>query len=186
MLEWLVTIAAAKVGEAVFEQVLKLGQAAAEDYVKDFFKDCLKGGVALTKPEVTKKAVATALKEFLAIMTEELEDKDLSQTDIRDYYEQNLIQFVKDAAVKPLLGKAFEPDCGKVDTEALSQIWQRSSLKGRPFSPMPDGFDWAAVGALYLKKVRRIVRETPELRSLPNLRKRIRIDLPTIRFKSPP
>ena len=31
MLEWLVTIGAAKVGEVVFEQVLKLGQAAAED-----------------------------------------------------------------------------------------------------------------------------------------------------------
>jgi len=41
MLEWLVTIGAAELGKAIFEQVLKLGQAAAEDYVKDFFKGCL-------------------------------------------------------------------------------------------------------------------------------------------------
>ena len=43
MWEWLATIGAAKLGEAIFEQVLKLGQSAAEDYVKDFFKDCLRG-----------------------------------------------------------------------------------------------------------------------------------------------
>ena len=30
---------AAKLGESLFEQVLELGQSAAKDYVKDFFKD---------------------------------------------------------------------------------------------------------------------------------------------------
>ena len=134
MLEWLVSFGAVEVGKALSEQVVKLGQVAAEDYVKDFFKDCLKGGIASTKPEVTKKAVATALKEFLAIVTEELEDKNLSQAEIRDRYESNLIKFVQDSAVKPLLGNAFDPDCKHVDTEALSQVWQRSSLKGRSFS----------------------------------------------------
>jgi hypothetical protein len=38
MLEWLVTIGAAEIGKAIFEQVLKLGQPAAEDYVKDFWR----------------------------------------------------------------------------------------------------------------------------------------------------
>jgi NACHT domain len=166
MLEWLATIGAAKLGEAVFEQVLKLGQSAAEDYVKDFFKSSLKEGTALAKPEVTKKAVASAVKEFLGIVTEELEDRELSRAQIRDGYEASLIQFVKDETVTPLLGKAFEPDCGAIDAAALAQIWQQSMLKGQPFPAMPDGFDWALVGSLYLKKVRRIVRETPELLEL--------------------
>jgi hypothetical protein len=167
MLEWLATIGVVEVGKAVFEQGLKLTQAAAEDYVKDFFKDCLKEGLALGKPEVTKKAVASALKEFLSIVVEELEDKGVSGAEIRDRYERQLVQFVQDDAVKPLLGRAFEKDCQKLDTIALAQVWSRSVLKGKQgFPVMPNEFDWAAVGSLYLKKVRRIVRETPELKAL--------------------
>ncbi|MGI0495168.1 HEAT repeat domain-containing protein [Alkalinema pantanalense CENA528] len=164
--EWLATAGAVGVGQLVFDQVLKLGQAAAEDYVKDFFKDSLKAGVARTKPDVTKKAVASALQEFLAIVVEELEDRELSRAEIRDRYEANLVQFVQEDAVKPLLGQAFEKDCKQVDTVALAAVWGRSQRKGKPFTPMPEGFDWDGVGSLYLKKVRRIVRETPELRAL--------------------
>lgn len=164
--EWLATAGAVSVGQVVFEQVLKLGQAAAEDYVKDFFKESLKTGVARTQPDVTKKAVASALQEFLAIVVEELEDRELSRAEIRDRYEANLVQFVQEAAVKPLLGQAFEKDCKQVDTEALAEVWQRSQRKGKPLTPMPEGFDWDGMGRLYLKKVRRIVRETPELRAL--------------------
>jgi hypothetical protein len=167
MLEWLVAIGTVEIGKAVFEQGLKLGQAAAEDYVKDFFKDCLKGTVSLANPAVTKKAVAGALKEFLEIAIEELEDQDLSKAEIRDrYYDLALVEFVKDEAVKPLLGRAFEQDCKAVDSGALVGIWERSQLKGKPFPEMPNEFDWAEVGKAYLKKVRKIVRETPELRSL--------------------
>ncbi|MCU0544057.1 MAG: hypothetical protein MUE44_18090 [Oscillatoriaceae cyanobacterium Prado104] len=79
MLEWLLTIGAAELGKAIFEQVLKLGQSAAEDYVKDFFKGCLQEGIATAKPEVTKKAVAEALKAFLMLVTDELEDRELSK-----------------------------------------------------------------------------------------------------------
>ena len=166
MLEWLVTIGAAELGKAVFEQVLKLGQAAAEDYVKDFFKGCLKDGIAAARPEVAKKAVAAALKAFLLIVADELEDQDLSQAEIRDRYDPALIQFVQDVSVRPLLGRAFEKDCTAIDTAALAVIWNLSTLKGKPFPVLPAEFDWAQVGSKYLKKVRRIVRETPELRSL--------------------
>jgi hypothetical protein len=85
MLEWLVAIGTVEIGKAVLEQGLKLSQSAAEEYVKDFFKDCLKGTVSLANPAVTKKAVAGALKEFLEIVIEELEDKGLSGAEIRDY-----------------------------------------------------------------------------------------------------
>jgi chaperonin GroEL (HSP60 family) len=84
MSELLLPLMMAKVGEVVLEQGLKLTQAAAEDYVKDFFKDCLKGSVALANPSVTKKAVGSALKAFVEIVIEELEDKGLSGAEIRD------------------------------------------------------------------------------------------------------
>jgi GTPase SAR1 family protein len=166
MLEWLVTIGAAELGKAVFEQVLKLGQAAAEDYVKDFFKGCVKEGMTAAKPEVAKKAVAAALKAFLLVVADELEDQELSQAKIRDRYDPALIQFVKDDAVKPLLGQAFEKDCVAIDVAALAGIWARSHWRDQPFPTLPAEFDWSQIGSKYLKKVRRIVRETPELRSL--------------------
>ena len=166
MLEWLLTLGAAELGKAIFEQVLKLGQSAAEDYVKDFFKGCLQEGIAATKPEVTKKAVAEALKAFLLLVTDELEDRELSKAEIRDRYDPALVQFIQNESVKPILGKAFEKDCRALDTIALSAIWQQSALKGKPFPTIPEEFDWQRVGGEYLKKERRIIRETPELRSL--------------------
>ncbi|QLE52933.1 hypothetical protein FD724_33775 (plasmid) [Nostoc sp. C057] len=130
MLEWLVTIGATELGKAIFEQVLKLGQAAAEDYVKDFFKACLKEGIIVAKPEVTKKAVAEALKSFLLLVTDELEDQNLSKAEIRDRYEPNLVQFVQDTSVKSILSKAFEKDCGAIEVAALASIWQQSTFRG--------------------------------------------------------
>lgn len=166
MWEGLLAIGAAELGKVFFEQVLKLGQAAAEDYVKDFFKGCLKDGVAATKPDVAKKAVAQALAEFWLLVTDELEDQAVSRAEIRDRYEQPFLQFVQHDQVKPILGKAFEKDCRGVDSPALAAIWQQSTCKRQPFPAMPAEFDWSRVGQEYLKKVRRIIRETPELRSL--------------------
>jgi len=167
MLEWLAPIATAELGKVVFEQTLKLGQTAAEDYVKDFFKGCLKDGVAATKPEVAKKAVAAALQAFLLLIEDELLDRDVSKVEIRDRYEQPLLQFIKNDGVKPLLGKAFEPECRQIDAPSLHNLWQQSTFKdGKPFPAMPTDFNWQRVGDEYVRKVRRIVRETPELRSL--------------------
>jgi hypothetical protein len=166
MLEWLLTIGATELGKAIFEQVLKLGQAAAEDYVKDFFKGCLKEGILSAKPEVVKKAVAEALKAFLLLVTDELEDQDLSKAEIRDRYDPALVKFVQNESVKPILGKAFEKDCRAIDAGALSTLWQQSVLRDKPFPVMPERFSWQRVNEEYLKKVRRIIREAPELRSL--------------------
>ena len=127
----------------------------------------MKEDVALAKPEIAKKAVAGALQAFLLLVTDELEDQELSKAAIRDRaYEEALAQFVKNDQVKPILGQAFEKDCGAIDSATLATLWAQSTLRGKPFPVMPDGFDWQRIGSEYLKKVRRIVRETPELRSL--------------------
>jgi hypothetical protein len=166
MLEFLLTIGASELGKAIFEQALKLGQSAAEDYVKDFFKDCLKEGITSTKPEVTKKAVAQALKEFLVLVQKELEDWEISEAEIRDLYDRPLVQFVKNDLVKPILGRAFERDCTAIDTIALTEIWKNSNFRDKPFPEMPPEFNWQVIGGKYIKKVQKIIRETPELRAL--------------------
>ncbi|MBD2316566.1 hypothetical protein [Phormidium tenue] len=145
MLEFLLTIGASELGKAIFEQALKLGQSAAEDYVKDFFKDCLKEGITSTKPEVTKKAVAQALKEFLVLVQKELEDWEISEAEIRDLYDRPLVQFVKNDLVKPILGRAFERDCTAIDTIALTEIWKNSNFRDKPFPEMPPEFNWQVI-----------------------------------------
>jgi len=46
--------------DLVFKDILlELGKGALEDYVKDFFKDCIKGGIDSTKPRVLKKAFSS-------------------------------------------------------------------------------------------------------------------------------
>jgi len=166
MLELLLTIGASELGKAVFEQALKLGQSTAEDYVKDFFKDCLKEGITSAKPEVTKKAVAQALKEFLVLVQNELVDWEIPEAEIRNHYDRPLVQFVKNDLVKPILGKAFERDCTAIDTIALAEVWKNSIFKDKTFPLMPLEFNWQVIGGKYIKKVQKLIRETPELRSL--------------------
>lgn len=166
ILESLLTVGTAQLVEVMFEQTLKLIQGAAEDYVKDFFKGCLKDQLVAAKPEVTKKAVAEALKAFFELVWDELEDQDLSQAEIRDLYEPNLSLFAKDDAVKPILGQAFDKDCSTVNGNELAAIWKKLTYKDEPVLAMPDGFDWLRVGGEYLKRVRKIIRNTPELKAL--------------------
>jgi len=167
MLEWWVAIGTAELGKAMFEQGLKLGQTAAEEYVKDFLKGCLKDGLAGAKPEVAKKAVAKALEAFLKIVVAELEEQGLSPTEIRYRFQPVLVKFVKDKLVKPILGRAFEKDCPSIDVAELAAIWGRSNnCKGKLSTSLPEGFDWVDVGKEYVKKVQKIVKETPELKPL--------------------
>ena len=166
MFESLLTSGAVQLVEVIFEQTLKLVQGAAEDYVKDFFKGCLKDQLIAAKPEVTKKAVAEALKAFFELVWDELEDQDLSQAEIRDLYEPNLFLFAKDDAVKPILGQAFDKDYSTVNGNELAAIWKKLTYKDKPVLAMPDGFDWLRVGKEYLKRVKKIIRNTPELKAL--------------------
>jgi hypothetical protein len=149
-------------GKLVLEKGLELGQAAAEDYVKDFFKDALHGELG-AKPEVAKKAVGEALKAFLGLVVEELEDCEVSPAEIRNWYEKPLMAFVKDEAVKPILGGAFERECRTIDAVVLERAWGRSEFKKKNFPSIPEGFDWERIGKEYLKKVRKIVRSSEEL-----------------------
>jgi len=142
------------------EILLKLGKEALEDYVKDFFKDCIKEGVQLAQPDVLKKALGEALQQFLKLVEDELL-LDFSEAEVRDNYQVAIARFIRDDDVKPLLGKAFEKDCRAIDADKLRAIW------GQRDSPaMPVGFNWDEVAKQYVKEVKRIVRNAPELRAI--------------------
>ena len=89
--------------------------------------------MTVAKPEVAKKAVAEALQAFLLLVTDELEDQELSKAEIRDRHDPALVQFIKDESVKPLLGQAFEKDCSAIDSTALASLWTQFSLQDKPF-----------------------------------------------------
>ena len=113
--------------DLVFKDVLlQLGKGALEDYVKDFFKDCIKGGVESAKPTVLKKALGEALQQFLKIVEDELEfECNLSGAQIRDGYEIPIEKFIQHQEVKQLLGQAFAKDCRGIDSKQLGKIWRQ-------------------------------------------------------------
>jgi len=149
--------------DLVFQKVLlKLGKGALEDYVKDFFKDCLKGGVESAQPSVLKKALGEALQQFLKIVEDELEFScNLSGAEIRDGYEISIEKFITHQEVKPLLGQAFAKDCRALDSKQLGKIWQQHYAIA-----MPTEFDWHGVAKEYVKEVKRIIKQSPQLRAI--------------------
>ncbi|MEQ9236900.1 HEAT repeat domain-containing protein [Coleofasciculus sp. E2-BRE-01] len=140
--------------------LLKLGKEALEDYVKDFFKDCIKTGVQSAQPDILKKALGEALQQFLKLIEYELLFY-VTEAEVRDNYQIVIEQFIKDDDVKPLLGKAFEKDCRAIDANQLRTIWVQR------YSPdMPTGFNWEEITKPYLKEVKSIVRNSRELKEL--------------------
>ncbi|NET60961.1 MAG: hypothetical protein F6K47_33960 [Symploca sp. SIO2E6] len=144
------------------EVLLELGKGALEDYVKDFFKDCIKVGVTSAEPKVWQKALGEAIQQFLKIVETELEYIcALSGAQIRDNYEIPVGKFIKNRAVKPLLGQAFAKDCLALEGGKLEAIWQQQHLP-----TMPADFDWHRVAKLYVNKVKQIIQQSPELRGI--------------------
>lgn len=136
--------------------LLKLGKEALEDYVKDFFKDCIKTGVQSAQPDILKKALGEALQQFLKLIEYELLFY-VTEAEVRDNYQIVIERFIKDDDVKPLLGKAFEKDCRAIDANQLSTIWVQH------YSPdMPTGFNWEEITKPYLKEVKSIVRNSSD------------------------
>lgn len=118
--------------------------------------------MASAKPGVLQKAVGEALKQFLKLVEDELElNCGLSGAEIRDGYEIRIEKFIKDTEVKPLLCKAFEKDCRAIDADKLRAIWVQQ------YPPaMPTGFDWQQIAKQYVTEVKRIVKNSPELKAL--------------------
>jgi predicted NACHT family NTPase len=158
---WGVAQAAGFVFKPILEELSKDLAAVAKDAAKDWTKDLFKGipGNALKRLQKQDIDIAAgkALKEFLLLVQQELEDA------VED---EKLKQFVKpfktfihNKDVKEILGSAFKYECETLDTKTLESKWYELDL-----SALPAEFDWKRVGKRYLKKVKAIIRDTDELR----------------------
>jgi predicted metalloprotease with PDZ domain len=127
MLEWLAAATGVELGKLVLDQVLNLGKAALDDYIKDFFKHCI-GGVAQLKAETLKQPMAEAIGFFINRFIKELQLNDVPETSIEHHYKATIKRFVQDKAVRPILGTAFEKNCKQIDYQQLEQFGP-SSIK---------------------------------------------------------
>ncbi|HEY9650354.1 MAG TPA: NTPase, partial [Coleofasciculaceae cyanobacterium] len=161
MVEWLTVWGVYTVTGFAFKEVLvPLAKGALEDYVKDFFKDSIQDFTGLFQKDTLKEVVGKALKEFLQLVQQELEDADLSPEQLKQY-EKPLNEFIHNKSVKEILGSAFKEDCQGLETKQLTKIWYQLNL-----SPLPEDFEWERVGKRYLKKVKALIRESDELRAI--------------------
>ncbi|MBW4494896.1 MAG: HEAT repeat domain-containing protein [Oscillatoria princeps RMCB-10] len=161
MVDWLVVWGVTQAVGFAFKPILEdLAKDAGKDFVKDLFKDCLKSVLHLPSKEPLEIAAGKALKYFLQLVQQELEDADVDEQGVKDYT-QPLKQFIKDTSVAEILGSAFKEDCPRLDTRTLSQTWKDLNLPA-----LPDNFDWERVAKRYLKRAKAIRQESDELREI--------------------
>ncbi|MBD1813456.1 HEAT repeat domain-containing protein, partial [Microcoleus sp. FACHB-DQ6] len=165
----------------------ELAKAALDDYVKDFFKDCIKDVEGLAKKPFAKNAVRDALKSFIILFEQELERSGLDKKQIQQYL-QPLKQFIKQPPVRQVLGSALQANCRVLDTPILAQSWQTLTLQhpvrrifptltrlvpsnllnGQQTASLPDAFNWERVAEKYLASVKLIIQQNAELREILN------------------
>jgi len=162
MLDWLAVWGATQAVGLVFKPILEdLAKDAAKDWAKDLLKGIPGKILAKLKKEDIEIAAGKALKEFLQLMEQDLKDGDFSEDEIKKY-QQPLKQYLKLQEVNEILGNPFKDDCDSIDTNKLAAIWYEINNS----CLLPDDFNWKRLGNKYVKKVKEIIRETPELRAI--------------------
>jgi hypothetical protein len=143
----------------VFKTLLEeLARENLEEYTKTFFKDAIQDELGLRQQETLEIALGRALKEFLQLVQQELEDADCSEAQLKQYIKP-LRQFIHNRTVQVEVGKPFQDSVS--DAGRLAAIWQELNLQA-----LPDDFGWKQITKRYGKKVKAIQRESNELRSI--------------------
>ncbi|MCU0545314.1 MAG: HEAT repeat domain-containing protein [Oscillatoriaceae cyanobacterium Prado104] len=165
----------------------ELAKATLDDYVKDFFKGCIKDVEGLAKKPFAQNAVRESLKSFAKLFEEELKRSGLDKKQIEQYL-PSLKQFIKQSPVREVLGSAFPGSCRVLNTAILADSWQNLTLQhpvrrnlptltkilpanllqGQAVSALPDAFSWERVAEKYLESVKSIVQQNAELRAIFN------------------
>ena len=173
----------ASLGWLLVQPILtELAKAALDDYVKDFFKDCIKDVEGLAKKPFAQNAVREAIKYFTQCFEQELQRSQLDKKQIQQYLEP-FKQFIKQPPVRQVLGSPFQANCRVLDTAILYQSWQTLTLQHpvrrnlptltrivpsnffneRPVASLPDAFSWEQVAENYLASVKLIIQQNAEL-----------------------
>ncbi len=159
---WGVAQAAGFVFKPILAELSKDLGAVAKDAAKDWTKDLFKGipGNALKRLQKQDIDVAAgkALKEFLLLVQQELEDAEIEDEELKQFVKP-FNKFIHNKDVKEILGSAFKYECETLDTKKLESKWYELDL-----SALPNEFDWKKLGLRYLKKVKAIIRDSDKLR----------------------
>ena len=87
MIEWLIAWGSSEAVKFIAQEVIgELGQGIAEDYVKDRGKEGISNIVGrIANREPLKKATKKAIKDFLYLAKQELENAELSESELNKY-----------------------------------------------------------------------------------------------------
>ncbi len=144
-----------------FKDVLTtIGRGIVDDYIKIFFNDYANNGLALSQQEALVVAFGQALKEFLLLVQQELEDAELAEEELQQY-SRPLKRFLTHPMVLAELGKPFAKDATLPDTKQLGKIWNELDLPA-----LPEEFNWSQMVKRYRRKVDAIARQSVELREI--------------------
>ncbi|BAY67506.1 HEAT repeat domain-containing protein [Anabaena sp. FACHB-709] len=164
LIEWFGTWIAGKAFGFLVKTIIskEFLEELVKDYAKDFFRNIIHNAVtAPFQREPLQKAEVMAFAEFLQLMQQDLEYGELSKEEIENYT-QPLQQFLKQPEVKQILGDAFDYECEAINTKRLQEIWYQLVAS----SSLSEDFKWKKIGREYLSKVKKIIREFPEMRAI--------------------
>jgi predicted NACHT family NTPase len=165
---WGVTSAAGLIFKPILEdlyQELKgLAKDSTEDWIKDIFKKRLSAGSSTFLSRIHREpldlAAGKAIKSFLEIFQDCLDDTDLEDQAIANYTD-SIKQLLQDKSVLQALGEPFQEEDSYLDNKTLQATWTRLNLLA-----LPDEFDWDKLAKKYLRKVRAIYQESDELKEI--------------------
>ncbi|AKG23941.1 HEAT repeat domain-containing protein [Calothrix sp. 336/3] len=168
MVERLVAWGIANSAGFVFKTLLEeLARVNLDKYTQKFFSETLQyllSGVQISQQQTLEIAFGQALKEFLSLVQQELEDADLSEAELKQYVKP-LQQFIQHEIVLIELGKPFLVDAA-TNASSLEAIWDELKLL-----PLSDNFNWQILTRRYQRKVKAILQDSDELRSILNTQK---------------
>ncbi|MCL2934363.1 MAG: histidine kinase, partial [Trichodesmium sp. MAG_R03] len=161
MIEWLIAWGSSEAVKFIAQEVIgELTKDAAEDYVKDFFKQNISNAVGrIANGEPLKKATKQAIKDFLKLGYKELKNAELSESELKEY-SKYFESFIKEGSVLEVLISAFDNKIKFLDTKKLAIVWNEINL------PLPNDFNWVFLAEQYRRNVKDIIRNFPELRKI--------------------
>ena len=159
---WGVAQAAGFVFKPILEELSKnlgnIAKDAAKDWTKDLFKGIPGNALKRLQKQDIDIAAGKALKEFLLLVQQELEDAEIEDDELK-LFVKPFKTFIHNEDVKEILGSAFKYECEILNTKGLESKWYELDLPA-----LPGEFDWKRIGKRYLKKVKAIIRDSDKLR----------------------
>jgi len=161
MIEFLIAWGGSEAVKFIAQEVIgELAKGTAEDYIKDLGKEGISnivGRIANKKP--LQKATKQAIEIFLSLAKQELENADLSESELKEY-SKFFKQYIKNKSVLEVLICAFDNNLKTLDTNKLATAWNDIN------PPLPDDFDWEFLAKSYRRNVKNIIRQSDELRQI--------------------